>query len=129
MQRKYYADQHKRIYIDKTEPEYTNAIIEYDNLRARKPENMSSEEYQKKLRDLKGQATQLRREHETDDVIQSHTPGRIFRNKVSAIHCSCKAENLRRGIYCKTCKLMLRVDKYMMELFKDAAEGRLGFRI
>ena len=25
---------------------------------------------------------------------------------------------------CKTCKLVLKADKYMMELFKDAAEGR-----
>jgi hypothetical protein len=34
--------------------------------------------------------------------------------------------DLRRGIYCKTCRLMLKVDKYLMELFKNAAKGRLS---
>src|SRR5687767_10054219 len=48
-------ERHKRVYIDKTEPEYTNPIIEYENFRHEKPEGMTNEQYQKKLKELKGQ--------------------------------------------------------------------------
>jgi hypothetical protein len=52
------------------------------------------------------------------------TPRWLVSNKIDAIGCQCEAEDLRRGINCKICKLMLKVDNYMMNLFRDAAEGR-----
>jgi hypothetical protein len=50
----------------------------------------------------------------------------LVNNKIDAIGCQCEAEEIRQGRYCKTCNLMLKVDKYMMSLFKDAAEVRIG---
>lgn len=52
------------------------------------------------------------------------TPWSMLNHNIDSIGCQCKAENLKQGIYCKTCKLMLKVHEYMMDLFKDAAEGR-----
>jgi len=51
------------------------------------------------------------------------TPGWLVSNKIDAIGCQCEAEDKTRN-KCKICKLMLKVDNYMMNLFRDAAEGR-----
>jgi hypothetical protein len=34
------------------------------------------------------------------------------------------AEEMRRGIFCDTCKLIVKVNDYMMDLFKMASQGR-----
>jgi late competence protein required for DNA uptake (superfamily II DNA/RNA helicase) len=38
----------------------------------------------------------------------------------------CDINENKQGIYCKTCMLLKRVDSYMLDLFRDAAEGRLA---
>jgi hypothetical protein len=52
------------------------------------------------------------------------TPIRLFEDQVDKIGCECEAEDIRQGIFCDTCKLMTKVNSYMMKLFKDFAEGR-----
>lgn len=109
---------------ERSKIDYTIPVIEYEEFRENKPEGMTDKEYEKKKKELRKLALQDKKERETDRVIEEHTPYWIFHDKVSAIKCECRAEDLRRGIYCKTCKLVLKVDKYMMELFKDSAQGR-----
>jgi hypothetical protein len=85
---------------------------------------MTNAEYTKKKRELRALAAQERKEMETDKAIATHTPFWIVYDKISKIGCRCEAAHLRRGIYCKTCRLMKKVDAYLMDLFKNAAEGR-----
>jgi hypothetical protein len=122
IERKRMDEIHKKVYIDKTESEPTTPRLEYRSFRDKgKPKDMTNEQYQK---ELKAQAKQLNKERKTDEAISHKTPWWIFHNKVNAIRCECDAEALRRGEHCKTCKLLAKVDKYMMELFKEEAEGR-----
>jgi hypothetical protein len=93
----------------------------------RKPPRMTDAEYVKKKRELRKVIRQEHKESEADSTLRMNTPSRIHADKAMygiAFYCECTAENLRRGIYCGPCKLMLKVDDYMMRLFKDAAEGR-----
>jgi hypothetical protein len=61
-----------------------------------------------------------------DDALEDHTPFRILGSKLDKIGCDCKTDDLRNGIVCNTCKLLLQVDSYMMDLFKNVATER-GF--
>ena len=85
---------------------------------------MSEEEWLKRKREILARRKQVHIEYKTDGIIMTRTPWWIFHQKVMAIWCDCRPEQVGRGIYCKSCKLILKADKYMMELFKDAAEGR-----
>jgi uncharacterized protein YozE (UPF0346 family) len=99
-------------------------IIKEDGFLAEKPRSMSEQEWVKRKREIRARRIHESSEYNADMAIITHTPWWIFHDKVNAIWCDCEPEQLRRGIYCKTCKLVLKADKYMMELFKDAAEGR-----
>lgn len=99
-------------------------IFKEDSILSKKPEWMSEEKWLKTKQEILARRDQEDIEYKTDRVIIRHTPWWVFHQKVTAIWCDCRPEQMRRGIYCKTCKLVLKADKYMMELFKDAAEGR-----
>ena len=90
----------------------------------KKPEGMSDKEFIKKRKELRKQRKQENKERKADQVLEQNTPFWILWNKIRIISCQCTAEGLRQGINCDTCKLFLRVDNYMMDLFKDVAEGR-----
>ena len=44
------------------------------------------------------------------------------------IGCRCQVEDMRQGVFCDTCRLLVRVHKYMLDLFKEAAkrEDKIG---
>ena len=85
---------------------------------------MSDEEYAKKKREIRRRKIQENKDARADQAIRANTPWWKVQEKVFYIRCECEADYLRLGIQCKTCRLMSKVDRYMMELFKDAAEGR-----
>jgi len=63
------------------------------------------------------------------DFAFNNSPFHKYRSDVlNNIGCECHNENMRlTGNVCKTCKLMLKVREYTINLFKDAAEGRKSF--
>jgi uncharacterized protein YozE (UPF0346 family) len=85
--RKRHEERWKAEFVDKTIPAYTNARIEYANLRDHRPEGMSDAEYAKKKRELRGQAIQENKEYETDWKIRMRTPSYIVRRKIDAVDC------------------------------------------
>jgi hypothetical protein len=89
-----------------------------------KPKGMSNAEYNAKRKELRRQRRQENKERKADQAIEHNTPFWILWNKIRIISCQCKAEGLRQGIYCDTCKLLLISDNHMMDLFKDVAQGR-----
>jgi hypothetical protein len=51
-------------------------------------------------------------------------PVNLFSDRIAKIGCECEAEQMRRGVFCDTCKLIVKVNEYMLELFKRTAQGR-----
>jgi hypothetical protein len=88
-----------------------------------KENGMSDKEYNKIKKEFRKQQIQKNKELRADKVIEMHTPRWLVSNKIDAKVVNARRK-IRRGIYCKTCKLMLKLDNYMMNLFRDAAEGR-----
>lgn len=74
-------------------------------------------------------AKRLAKEEERQIYSDSHLRIRgnaswLLNERIDKIPCDCAAEEMRQGKFCKTCKLLARVNDYMLSLFKDASEGR-----
>jgi hypothetical protein len=89
-----------------------------------KPEGMTKKQWIEEKR----KRTQLRREErnqeEADRTLELQSPIHLFGHTVDKIGCECKAEEMRRGIFCDTCKLIGRVKEYMLNLFKNTSQKR-----
>jgi hypothetical protein len=48
----------------------------------------------------------------------------LIEKRIRKLRCECEAEKMRQGIFCPTCRLLVKVNDYLLDLFKDAAEGR-----
>jgi hypothetical protein len=52
-------------------------------------------------------------------------PIRVFKKRIGETGCKCEGEHIRvAGEYCDTCRLIVKVDEYMMNIFRNAAQGR-----
>lgn len=69
---------------------------------------------------------QTSKDNRSDRKLEmNNTPMDLFESEIlSKIGCKCKAEELRQGVCCDTCRLIIRVKDYTLSLFKDAAQGR-----
>lgn len=90
-----------------------------------KPEGMTKKEWDKERRKKK----RLLREEEKEgkanfELRYRGTPNHLIEKRIKKIPCDCTAEKMRQGIFCETCRLLVRVNEYMLDLFKDASEGR-----
>ena len=66
-----------------------------------------------------------RKQLESDRNLEYHgTPSRLLSKRVDKIGCECEAEQMRQGIFCDTCKLLVKVNDYILDLFKRESEGR-----
>jgi hypothetical protein len=100
---------------------------EYDTKHT-KPEGMTKKQWQKE----KSRKRKLKREEEKEQKLNRdfefrNSPQRMFYKMIDSIDCECEAEKMRVGIFCETCVLISRVRQYMLDLFKDAAEGRSSY--
>jgi hypothetical protein len=93
---------------------------------AERPDNMSKEQFHamkaanRRLRD------EIMREGKLDTKLKFNNSTWVLEHRISrmAFRCYCTGEGIRNGRVCKICKLSKKVDDYMLNLFKDAAEGR-----
>jgi hypothetical protein len=92
-----------------------------------KPEGMTNRQWIEEKRKRERSKREDRKERESDEKLERQNPFHLFKRRVDKIGCECKAEAMRRGIFCNTCKLIIRVDEYMLELFKKASQGRTTF--
>jgi hypothetical protein len=92
-----------------------------------KPESMTDKQWIKERRKRKRLQQEEMKHRESDEKLERQSPFHLFKRRVDKIGCECKAEAMRRGIFCNTCKLIMRVDEYMLELFKKASQGRTTF--
>jgi hypothetical protein len=95
--------------------------------RTKKPEGMSDKEWAAKKREARKLRREIKKENDDDFELkyQGSATG-IFNDRVGKLHymCYCTGRDIRNGRVCKVCKLSKKVDEYMLNLFKDAAEGR-----
>jgi hypothetical protein len=92
-----------------------------------KPEGMTNKQWSKEKRKTKRLKREERNQEEADRRLERQSPIYMFRQRVVKTGCRCKAEEMRRGIFCDTCKLIRRVDECMLDLFKNASQGRTAF--
>jgi hypothetical protein len=74
----------------------------------------------KNQRRLEKQRTQ---EARADWKLRMNTPIHLLEKTIRKIGCRCKPEDMRQGVFCDTCRLLVLVHKYLMNLFKEAAES------
>jgi hypothetical protein len=92
-----------------------------------KTQGMTNKEWSKEKRKKKRLKREERNQEEADRMLERQSPHRLFIQRVVKTGCRCKAEEMRRGISCDTCKLIRRVDENMLDLFKNASQGRTAF--
>lgn len=93
-----------------------------------KPEGMTNKEWSKEKRKRKRLYREEVKQRESDKRLEwDATPFRVFCKRVSKIECRCEAEAMRTGIFCDTCKLIIKVNEYMLDLFKNTSQGRSTF--
>jgi hypothetical protein len=79
-------------------------------------------EEERKKRRLVGEERKLGK---SDWNLKYHgTPNHLIEKRIRKLRCECEAEKMRQGIFCPTCRLLVKVNDYLLDLFKDAAEGR-----
>ena len=93
---------------------------------AQKPERMTDKEWATKKKVAKKLRRELKRERDDDMKLWSNNPTGMFNRRVDNLRlmCYCNGRVIRNGRICKICRLAKKVDEYMLNLFKDAAEGR-----
>lgn len=90
-----------------------------------KPEGMTKTQRLKEKRRKRRLAIEERKEREHNDKLWFESrPQWLIQKRIDKIPCACTAEEIRAGRFCKTCKLLVRVNEYMQDLFKNASEGR-----
>jgi hypothetical protein len=67
---------------------------------------------------------QQKLEAKADIALRSKTPIRMLENTIMEMGCRCQVEDMRQGVFCDTCRLLVHVHKYMLDLFKEAAKTR-----
>jgi hypothetical protein len=92
-----------------------------------KPERMTGKQWIKERRKRKRLQQEEEKHRESDEKLERQSPFHLFESRVHKIGCECKAEEMRRGIFCDTCKLIMKVNEYMLDLFKEASQGRTTF--
>jgi hypothetical protein len=100
--------------------------------RTEKPEGMTDKEWTLKKREARKLHREIKKESNDDLDLKYHGSATgIFNDRVDKLHymCYCTGRDIRNGRVCKICKLSKKVDEYMLNLFKDAAEGRSPSRI
>ena len=92
-----------------------------------KPEKMTDKEWDKERRKRKLLEKEIIRERESNEKLEQQSPFHLFVHMIDKIGCKCKAEEMRKGIFCETCKLLVKVHTNMLEQFKNASQGRTTF--
>jgi hypothetical protein len=97
---------------------------EEQNTMDMRPEKMTDKEWIKMRSKRIRLQREEKKEQESDEKLERQSPFYLFLCEVNKIGCRCKAEEMRRGKFCDTCKLIVRVHENMQELFKNASQGR-----
>lgn len=82
----------------------------------------SQSEKQKKRKRLL--AREQRKEHKANWDLKMNSPVHMLSKMIDKIDCRCEAEEMRAGKFCDTCRLIVKVHEYTLDLFKRTSQGR-----
>jgi hypothetical protein len=95
-----------------------------------KPERMTEKQWVKERRKRKRLQQEEMKHRESDEKLERHSPFHLFEGRVHKIGCECKAEEMRRGIFYDTCKLIVKVNEHMLSYSnKLLKEGQLSIHV
>lgn len=90
-----------------------------------KPSGMTKTQWTKEKRKRKRlDKEEMNRQQLDSNLKQYGSPLSLFSKRLKKIGCRCEAEAMRRGIFCDTCRLLVNVNRYMLDLFKNTSQGR-----
>jgi len=90
----------------------------------KQPIGMTKKQWIEAKRKLRRQQKEDNAKLRADEAIERTTPIRLFDKKLTEMYhaCDCDADEMRQGIFCDICKIVLKVDEYTMTLLKREAE-------
>jgi hypothetical protein len=89
-----------------------------------KPDGMTKLQSQKESKDKKRLIIEQRKEGQSDwNLKRNLTPFQLFSKRLDKINCRCEAVQMRAGRFCDTCKLIVKIDEYTLDLFNAFLSG------
>jgi hypothetical protein len=93
-----------------------------------KPDGMTNLKWQKESRNKKRLIIEKRKQGQSDwNIKRNLTPLQLFSKRLDKISCRCEADEMRAGRFCDTCKLIVKINEYTLDLFKRASEGTTSY--
>jgi hypothetical protein len=93
-----------------------------------KPAGMTNLQWQKEMRNKKRLLAEKKQQGRSDrNLKQNITPLQLFSKRLDKISCRCEAEEMRAGRFCDTCRLIVKINEYTLDLFKRASQGRTSY--
>lgn len=90
-----------------------------------KPEGVSKKKWEWRQRNARKEVRDQYKHDAADIKLELEgTPAYYLAKVIEEIGCECKAEEIRVGEFCYTCKLLKKAGEYILDLFKREAEGR-----
>ena len=90
-----------------------------------KPEGMTTKQWIKENKRKRLLLKEQMKQEQLDSHLESSkNPLSLFVNTLEKVGCRCKADQMRRGIFCDTCRLIVKVNEYTLDLFNRASKGR-----
>jgi hypothetical protein len=90
-----------------------------------KPKGMTHKQWTQEKRRRKRLEKEKEKQAEDDRKLERDTnPLHLFSKRIDKIGCRCIGEEIRQGKICETCKLIVKVDNYLLDLFRHASEKR-----
>lgn len=90
----------------------------------KQPIGMTNKQWTEAKRTLRRQEKEDNAKRRADKAILNKTPARLFDKKIYDmwLACDCDADEMRQGIFCDICKIVLKIDDYTMTLLRREAE-------
>jgi hypothetical protein len=93
-----------------------------------KPDGVTKMQWQKESRNIKRLIIEQRKQGQADwNLKRNLTPLQLFSKRLDKISYRCEAEEMRAGRFCDTCKLIVKINEYTLDLFKRASQGRTSY--
>lgn len=90
----------------------------------KQPKGMTKKQWSEAKRRLRRQLKEDNAKRRADESILNNTPARLFDKKIDDmwLACDCDPDEMRQGIFCDICKIVLKIDEYTMTLLRREAE-------
>jgi hypothetical protein len=94
-----------------------------DKILHKQPIGMTSKQWTEAKRKLRRQQKEDNAKRRADQAIERTTPIRLFDKKLTDMYhaCYCDADEMRQGIFCDICKIVLKIDEHAMTLLRREA--------